>query len=578
MTRRTLLGAAGATAVGYGTPALATNRTARRVAVLGGGMAGLAAAHELVERGFDVTVHERKALGGKARSMPVPGTGTGARRPLPGEHGFRFFPGFYHHVPDSMRRIPYQGNSNGVWDNLVDTSATRFSRADGEDTTVPSRVDPVLLSLDTLQQTLVSALKLGTRIPPHELAEFAQRFWVFLTSSDARRFGQWDYVSWWDFVRAEGKSEEYQKLLVKGLTRTVVAAKEEVASCRTIGYMGEAFLMNNMGRGNDGEWDRLLNAPTNEAWIDPWVSLLRERGVRFRIGHTVEGLEVSGGRISAARVRDSSGQASRVEADWFVCAMPVERVVNLWSADVRALDPSLESTRELVVDWMNGIQFYLKRPTPITPGHISYIDAPWALTSISQAQFWDGRDFSRDYGDGTVRDCLSVDISDWDTPGIVYGKPAKRCTREEVVREVWAQLTGHLNDVGEPHLRDADLHSWFLDPAITWTGDRNANDEPLLINSVGSWVKRPKAHTAIPNLFLSGDYVQTNVDLATMEGANESARAAVNALLDESGSSAPRAEMWTLHRPEETEALKQVDEQRYRNGQPNLFDTPPLTP
>jgi uncharacterized protein with NAD-binding domain and iron-sulfur cluster len=66
----------------------------RDVAVLGGGMAGLAVAHELAERGFDVTVYEPKALGGKARSIPVPGTSGGGRRDLPGEHGFRFFPGF----------------------------------------------------------------------------------------------------------------------------------------------------------------------------------------------------------------------------------------------------------------------------------------------------------------------------------------------------------------------------------------------------------------------------------------------------------------------------------------------------
>ena len=59
------------------------------VAILGGGVAGLSAAHELAERGFKVHVYERKtALGGKARSLSVPNSGTSGRLPLPGEHGF----------------------------------------------------------------------------------------------------------------------------------------------------------------------------------------------------------------------------------------------------------------------------------------------------------------------------------------------------------------------------------------------------------------------------------------------------------------------------------------------------------
>lgn len=64
-----------------------------RVAVLGGGVGGLSAAQELVERGFDVAVYERRdAWGGKARSTKKPGTGRDGRDDLPGEHGFRFFP------------------------------------------------------------------------------------------------------------------------------------------------------------------------------------------------------------------------------------------------------------------------------------------------------------------------------------------------------------------------------------------------------------------------------------------------------------------------------------------------------
>ena len=77
--------------------------------VLGGGVAGFTAAHELAARGFDVVVYERRACPAARRAASRMRPGTGGRRDLPGEHGFRFFPGFYQHVPDTMRRIPYRG-------------------------------------------------------------------------------------------------------------------------------------------------------------------------------------------------------------------------------------------------------------------------------------------------------------------------------------------------------------------------------------------------------------------------------------------------------------------------------------
>lgn len=48
--------------------------SAIKVAVLGGGVAGMSAAHELAERGFLVDVYERQPVyvGGKARSVDVP--------------------------------------------------------------------------------------------------------------------------------------------------------------------------------------------------------------------------------------------------------------------------------------------------------------------------------------------------------------------------------------------------------------------------------------------------------------------------------------------------------------------------
>jgi uncharacterized protein with NAD-binding domain and iron-sulfur cluster len=294
--------------------------------------------------------------------------------------------------------------------------------------------------------------------------------------------------------------------------------------------------------------------------------------VRFRVGWTVQSLKVVDGAIGAAGATDVRGRRRVIEADYFVLAMPAERAMKLLNRRLLAIDPDLQRVKRLYVDWMTGIQFFLKRHAPLTKGHMAYMDSSWSLTSINQAQFW-RPDVARSYGDGTVKDILSVDISDWDTPGILYGKTAKRCTKEEIAREVWAQIKASVNDTRPGTLRDEDLHSWFLDPGIAWDRDGStSNDEPLLVNTVGSWYDRPTADTKVRNLFLASDYVQTHIDLATMEGAHESARAATNALLEASGSSAAPCKIVPRYKPPEFEAAKAIDRQRYAAGLPHALD------
>ncbi|MGY3123968.1 glycine/D-amino acid oxidase-like deaminating enzyme [Bradyrhizobium sp. S3.14.4] len=60
---------------------------------MGGGVAGMSAAHELVERGFDVVVLESGDIaGGKARSIPVfhEGEDTSGHQVAPMALGVRF--------------------------------------------------------------------------------------------------------------------------------------------------------------------------------------------------------------------------------------------------------------------------------------------------------------------------------------------------------------------------------------------------------------------------------------------------------------------------------------------------------
>ena len=72
---------------------------------------------------------------------------------------------------------------------------------------------------------------------------------------------------------------------------------------------------------------------------------------------------------------------------------------------------------------MNGIQFYLTEDVPLVHGHIIYLDSPWALTSVSQPQFWPDFDCSNT---ATAR-CggSSRSTSPTGTPGL-NGKTADR--------------------------------------------------------------------------------------------------------------------------------------------------------
>lgn len=539
-----------------------------KVAVLGGGVAGLSAAHELVERGFDVTVYEmREVFGGKARSMPVPNSGTGKRKDLPAEHGFRFFPGFYQHLTDTMQRIPCEHGF--AIDHLVPAKRILMAQAGRRNELIAPADLPASTEDFAVLAQFMWDFALQLRIAPWDMAFFLQRLFTLLISCDERRYHQWENMSWWDFTGAQQRSEKYQKFLADGMTRTLVAAQARQMSARTGGLILWQILFDMI----DGSRpvDRVLDGPTSEVWIDPWVTYLQDKGVTLRTHHQITGIDCDGGRITKviATGGDDGGRV-QIDADYYLAAMPVERLDVLITPELKAAEPKLARLPRLITRWMNGVMFYLDRDVPLQHGHTLFIDSEWALTAISQPQFWPTVDLSK-RGNGKVRGILSVDVSDWYTPGRRTGKCAIDCSEREIRTEVWGQILDHIDDGS---LEGANIIDWFLDPAIEFPNPAVVtNAEPLLVNTAGSWLDRPTADTAIENFFLAADFVQTNTDLATMEAANEAARRAVNGILAASGSTASVCEVKPMHEPEVIKPLRELDRLRWRLEQSfgNLF-------
>jgi uncharacterized protein with NAD-binding domain and iron-sulfur cluster len=542
-------------------------KRAKNVVILGGGAAGLSAAHELAERGFAVQVFEiRDVPGGKSRSVSVPGTAKGPRRDLPGEHGFRFFPGFYKHLPHTMQRIPF-GKGNCV-DNLVDTSRLEFPQVGKPPIIAPDHFPTSLNDWKLVFKDLTGHY--GFR--PGELEFFAERVWQILTSCQERRQDEYERLGWWEYVGAEERSEAYKKFLANGLTRSLTAAKARKASTKTMGNVFVQLMLDMITPGKQS--DRVLNGPTNEVWINPWVRYLRRLGVRYELSTSFEKLQYSprNGIITGVTL-SRGGERFEVQADYYLAAVPVRVMARKLTSELLNADPTLEGICELgkYVQRMNGIQFYLREDRRLVHGHELYVDSAWSLTSISQTQFWAGYPMSG-FGDGTVRGLLSVDISDWEAIG-ADGKCAANCTRDEIARETWRQLKRSLNRPGREVLTDDILHSWYIDPDVVCHDtpldrDRDEDLEPMLVNNAGTWHLRPNAHTLIPNLFLAADYVQTYTDVATMEAANEAARRATNCIIEAAGSPAKLCKLWKLHEPDILIPWRANDQIRYDRGLP----------
>ncbi len=538
----------------------------QQVAVLGAGVAGLTAADELSQRHFEVDVFERRELvGGKAKSFPskpLPGLGR-----LPAEQGFRFFAGFYRHLPETMRNIPYRDGSS-VYSNLAEARHIALLRTSKAPVVMPASscgfLHPEKVQLSLTRHPFMDNFGLNMQ----DLTFIEGRLLEMLGTCRERRLAEDEAIGWLEYCGATkpGRMGEYRTMMLT-MTRSLVAARAQEMSART---GGDILLQLQLAWSTPGAHpDRVLNGPTSEVWIGPWREKLEGAGVTFYTNHEVTGFDVEGPHLTAVRIQQTVGQPEprRLTGyDWYVCALPVEIMTQLVDDALKEAAPSLANLGKLITRWMAGFMLYLRRDTRMVKGHSIYIDSPWALTSVSQAQFWP--DHQGWIIPGSVEGILSVDISDWETAGRYVGKPARDCTPEEICKEVLGEIRDHSQGADwEPLLADLNIAGYFVDPDIYQPNPRgaNVNLEPLFINTASSWASRPQSQTEIDNLVLAADYVRTATDLATMEGANEAARRAVNCILDRAGSSEPRCKLWVPDEPRPFSVHRYRDRNRFRS-------------
>lgn len=624
------------------------------VFILGAGVAGMTAAHELAERGFKVKVFERALFPGGKAATQYPSVElsddaarrrspemskerdkewqNGIRYRVPAEHGFRLFPSFYRHIIDTMGRIPFDASQvrglgervapskrvkkpkgprrsyRTVADNLIPTRFAAMARFDKDPEPITraggSTLDGFLRMLGDLGSLMHSGDYTQTDVQRLQL-----KMMQYLTSCDERRdqAGKHGYgdKTWWEFLDGPRFSESFQNQ-IETFIRTMVAMEARNGNCRTVGNVAMQLAFDMVGDGSTV--DRVLNGPSSDQWLLPWEDYLTGLHVEFKYGKSISGLEYDRTSRKITEIRFSGGDSQPVDVDDIViAALPLEVMTRLlskpWADPIVAADAGLAWIRNVdltkYTSWMSGIQFYLDEDVPIIRGHVYYPESAWKLSSVSQAQFW-GPEFRENYGAGKFSGILSVDVCDWDSRvGEFYaeGATASECRRaSDVANEVWAQLRSSLTRDDRCMLPER-YAAFHIDDSIVFPYEpsdprsfkerknddggkgagpsstyRALNTSPYFIHPAGSHLIRPRAETGISNLFLAADYVRTGTDLATMEGANEAARLAVNAILAQRSSSGRGCAIFKFEEPAEFDYVKSIDKDLFTRGEPHLFE------
>jgi hypothetical protein len=301
---------------------------------------------------YDPTLDARSsAQGSFSVTLVLRGQGV-----VPGEHGFRYFPGFYRHLFDTMRRTAvlstgedrYGPVARSVFDNLVGTEATwlhlptdgpKAPSPDAKSDDVGAATSGRLIRFprrpSRTPQALLAALRsfvneLGYK--PGDLAHLSLKLFQYMTSCKARRAAEHEDMSWWDFIEGEKFSETCRAHMERGpeVLGAMTATESDV---RTQGNMVTQLLMDQLvGR---EVTDATLNGPTSLAWFDPWREYLVFRGVKFFRGTLVDFdlpspdnpdhlPDVLLPRVAIThRVLDARSFTTAVRPHYFVLATPV---------------------------------------------------------------------------------------------------------------------------------------------------------------------------------------------------------------------------------------------------------------
>jgi squalene-associated FAD-dependent desaturase len=436
----------------------------RRVLIIGGGLAGLAAATALAPRGFAVTLLEsRNRLGGRASSFQDPVSG---------------------HMVDACQHV-----SMGCCTNLA-----HFCRGLGIDRLL--RTQPCLYFM-TPDGRLSQLRSDPWPAPWHLLRSFLGAHYLSATEKLRVAYGlaclqradpETD-SPFGDWLARHGQT---QRTVSRFWGLVLTSALNETPERVGLRYARKVFV-DGFLRHRRGFEVELPAVPLGRLYGEELQGWLARHKVQVLLHQGAKRLRMGDGKVGGVELREGR----LLEADWYVTAVPFDRLLDLLPSSLIDDEPYFGNLRKLEV-------------SPITSVHLWFDRAVLRLPHVVLIECVGQWIFSRGETEPRVH-YVQVVVS--------AARQFQGLGHEEVQRRVLTELCRLFPQARQAVVRRARV---VTEHAATFSA----------VPGVDRW--RPTQASPLANLFVAGDWTATNWP-ATMEGAVRSGYLAAEALLGRLG-------------------------------------------
>jgi carotenoid phi-ring synthase / carotenoid chi-ring synthase len=451
----------------------------KKVAVIGGGIAGISAAANLCERNFEVTIFEKNHyLGGKLGSWTFESKGEVLRA----EHGFHAFFRQYYNLRAFMKKLGIDRHLIPIEDYVILYQDGKRQGFRGIDNT------PGFNILDLRKKGVFNFL---TYLNPLSMS-----YLNLLRYHPDRTFEKFDGMSFAQFAK-QTRMPPNMQLVFTSFARAFFAEPEKISMAELIKGFHFYFLSN-----DDGLFYDVLEDDFEHTFLQPCQDFLWSHGVDIRLDHPVQRIGYKGNQFLIC------GEIF----DYCVLTLDAKQVKRLVenSPDLLAYQIFHEQMRQLRCTdryavyriWTDKFETQKDLPFFVFTDRLKCLDS----VTFYHAMEKESAEWSRKNGGGIF------ELHSYSLPDDLKDDDA---VKKQLMEEFFHFF---------PELNGLQVRHEFF---------QHRDDFPAF--HVGQHIQRPAVHTEVPNLFLAGDWVKLPVPAMLMEAAYTSGALAANGILEKEG-------------------------------------------